>query len=104
MLVYCVQVRVKPECRDAFIAATIENARNTLKEPGCLRFDVIQQGDAADRFMLYEAYRAEADVDAHKKTAHYATWRNEAEPMMAEPRQGVKHVAVFPAEPAGWRA
>ncbi len=40
----CVYVHVKPENRAEFIAATLENARLTLAEPGNLRFDVIQQG------------------------------------------------------------
>ena len=43
MYIACVHVHVKPENGDAFIEATLENARNTVREPGALRFDVIRQ-------------------------------------------------------------
>ena len=102
MLVACVYVHVKPEHREEFIRATLENARNTVQEPGNLRFDVIQQADDPDRFMLYEVYQDEAAADAHKATAHYARWRDAVAPWMAEPRRGVKHAALFPDEPHLW--
>ena len=38
---------------------------------------------------------------AHKATAHYATWRDAVEPMMAEPRRSTKYEALFP-EGARW--
>ncbi len=45
MIIACVHVHVKPENREAFIAASLENARNTIREPGNLRFDVLHQAD-----------------------------------------------------------
>lgn len=102
MLVVCVHVHVLPEHRDDFIAATLENARNTVLEPGNLRFDVIQQLDDPNRFVLYEVYRDEAGAAAHKETAHYARWRDAVAPWMAEPRQGIKHRALFPEAEARW--
>jgi quinol monooxygenase YgiN len=103
MLVVCVYVRVQPENRDDFLAATLENARNTIREPGALRFDVLQQADDPDRFVLYEVYRNESDAAAHKETAHYARWRDAVAPWMAEPRRGVKHTSHFPEGEQGWR-
>jgi len=104
MYVVCVHVHVKAEHREAFVAATLENARHTVGEPGNLRFDVIEQIDNPNRFMLYEVYRDEAGMAAHKETAHYAAWRDAVEPWMAEPRKGVKHTALFPEEPERWAA
>jgi autoinducer 2-degrading protein len=103
MHVVCVHVHVKPEHRDAFIQITLENARNTIQEPGNLRFDVIQRVDDPNRFMLYEVYRDEAGMAAHKQTAHYARWAEAVGPWMAEPRQGIKHVNLFPETEAGWK-
>jgi len=103
MHVVCVHIHVKPEHRDAFIQATLENAQNTLQEPGNLRFDVIQRTDDPDRFMLYEVYRDEAGMAAHKQTAHYARWADAVAPWMAEPRQGIKHRNLFPESEAGWK-
>jgi quinol monooxygenase YgiN len=96
-----VHVRVKPECVAAFKAATIENARNSLREPAVARFDVAQQQDDPARFVLVEAYRTPEGHAAHRETAHYKAWREAAEPMMAEPRSAVKYANVFPAD-AQW--
>lgn len=100
MLIVHVQVRVKPECIDAFKEATIENARHSIKERGIARFDVIQQKDDPTRFVLVEVYRT-AEATAHKETPHYAAWRDRAEPLLAEPRSRVQYANVFPDE-EGW--
>jgi len=102
MYVVHVHIHVKPEHREAFIQATLENARNTVEEPGNLRFDVLAQLDDPNRFVLNEVYRDEAAMDAHKATAHYATWRDTVADWMAEPRRGIKHHPLFPADPARW--
>ena len=101
MLMVHVSIHVKADQVDAFIAATLENARNSVLEPGIVRFDLVQQDDDPTRFLLIEIYRS-ADAPArHKETAHYAAWREVAEPMMAEPRRSVKYHEVVP-EPAQW--
>ena len=101
MLIVHVFVHVKPDHVAAFTAATLENARNSVHEPGVVRFDVIQQEDDPTRFVLVEIYRTAADPARHKETTHYLTWRSAVEPMMAEPRRSQKYRSVFP-EPAGW--
>ena len=98
MLIVHVHVHVKPESVEAFRAATVENARQSVKEPGIARFDVVQQQDDPTRFVLVEVYRT-ADAPAkHKETAHYAKWRDAVAPMMAEPRTSVKYGNVFGLE------
>lgn len=104
MYVAIVYVHVKSEHREAFAQASLENARNTVQEPDALRFDVLQQADDPDRFVLYEVYRDEAGAKAHKDTAHYARWRDAVEPWMAEPRKGVKYDSLFPPTPGEWAA
>lgn len=101
MLIVLVLVHVKPEHVEAFKAATLENARNSVQEPGIARFDVLQQQDDPARFVLVEVYRTADDPARHKATAHYAAWRDAVAPMMAEPRGAVKFDNVFPGE-AGW--
>lgn len=101
MLIVHVHVHVKPEFVQAFKQATVENARNSVREPGIARFDVIQQADDPSRFVLVECYRT-ADAPAqHKGTAHYAAWRDAVSDMMAEPRTSVKFSNVFPDD-TGW--
>lgn len=101
MLVVHVQVRVRPECIEAFKAATLENARASRREPGVARFDVAQQADDPCRFVLVEVYRTPLAPAAHKETPHYRLWRDTVEAMMAEPRSSVKFSSVFPADD-GW--
>jgi len=69
-----------------FIALTRMNSENSKQEPGNLRFDVLQSVADPCEFILYEMYRTAEDSAAHKQTAHYAKWREGAEPMMAKPR------------------
>ena len=101
VLIVQVHVQVKPDSVDAFAEATRENARNSVLEPGVVRFDVVQQDDDRTRFLLVEIYRTPEDPARHKATPHYATWRDAVEPMMAEPRRSVKYRALFPA-PEHW--
>ena len=96
-----VHIRIKPEHVEAFKEATIENAANSVKEPGVARFDFIQQADDPTRFMLLEVYR---DADAavkHKETAHYNAWAVTVADMFAEPRTRSFYTNIFPAD-AGW--
>jgi autoinducer 2-degrading protein len=101
MLVVHVQVQVKPECVAEFLAATLDNARQSVEEPGIARFDVIQQTDDPTRFVLVEVYRSAEATAAHKATSHYTAWRDAVAPLMAVPRSSVKFVNCFP-EDAGW--
>ena len=101
LLIVHVHVHVKAESVEAFRRASLENARESVKEPGVARFDVLQQADDPTRFVLVEVYRTPEAVAFHRATAHYAKWRDAVEPMMAEPRQRALYDAVFPG-PKGW--
>ena len=102
MITTCVHIRVKPENKDSFILATIENHHESVKEPGNLRFDFIQQADDPSRFMIYEAYESEAAASAHKNTAHYLKWRDNVAGFMAEPRTGIKYIIIEPNDRTKW--
>jgi quinol monooxygenase YgiN len=91
MLIVHVQVHVKPECVEAFQAASLENARQSRQEPGVALFEVLQQQDDPTRFVLVEGYRSAEATVAHKATAHYAAWRDAVAEMMAEPRSSTKY-------------
>jgi len=101
MLVVHVQVHVRAELVEAFIAETLKNAEASLTEPGVARFDVVQQADDGTRFVLVEAYKTPEAPAAHKQTPHYAAWRDAVAPMMASPRTSVKFHSVAPQE-ARW--
>jgi quinol monooxygenase YgiN len=96
-----VHVHVKPESIEAFREATVENARQSILEPGIARFDVIQQADDPARFVLVEVFRSSDAPAQHRSTAHYQKWRDTVAEMMAEPRSSVQFNNVFP-EDEGW--
>jgi autoinducer 2-degrading protein len=102
MIVTCVYVNVKPDVIDRFIKATAENHEGSVKEPGNLRFDLIQQADDPCRFMIYEAYESDAASAAHKNTPHYLKWRDTVNDLMAEPRKGVKYNILYPSDRSKW--
>ncbi len=101
LLIIHVHVRVKPEHVEAFQAASLANAEASRREPGVLRFDVVQQREDPTRFVLVEVYRNSEAHAAHRETAHYATWRDAVNDMMAEPRRGTKYVNASPDD-SGW--
>ena len=96
MYVVVVNVSLKPEAVDAFIAATADNHRNTRKEPENLRFDVLRRTDDPNRFVLYEVYSSEGGFTAHQQTLHYIRWKETVAPMMAEPRSPQKCTSLYP--------
>ncbi len=98
MYVVTVTIRVLPEHLDAFIRATLENARNTRLEPKNVRFDVLQSEEEPTRLMLYEVYAEPAAFAEHQKTAHYLAWREAVKDWMSEPRSAVKLKNVFPED------
>jgi (4S)-4-hydroxy-5-phosphonooxypentane-2,3-dione isomerase len=101
MLVVHVQIHVRPEDLDAFLAESRRNASASLQEPGVRRFDVLQdEGDPA-HVVLSEVYVDQAAADAHKQTDHYARWRDAVAPMMAQPRSSARFTALFPGD-EGW--
>ena len=95
MYVVSVTVWVKPEFVQQFIAATFDNARNTRKEPGNVRFDVSRVEDDPGRFLLYEVYKDKDGFTMHQQTEHYLRWKSTVADWMAQPRQGVKHKSLF---------
>ena len=95
-----VHVHVKPEHLDAFQTATVENARNSIQEPGCARFDVVQQTDDPTRFVLVEFYRDAPALAAHRETPHYHAWIERVTDMLPEPRTRTFYRNVHPGDDA----
>ena len=101
MLILIVNIHIKADRIEAFREATVENAQNSLQEPGIARFDILQQADDPSRFVLYEVYRDSAATVAHKETAHYHAWLAKVDDMFAEPRTRAFYTNVYPDD-QGW--
>ena len=103
MKISTVTARVKEAYVDDFIAATRIHHANTLKEKGNIRFDFLQRRDDPTRFLFYEVYESQTDIEVHRKADSYLTWRETVEPWMAEPRRGTPYIAVAPEDDAQYR-
>jgi autoinducer 2-degrading protein len=101
MLILQVNIHIKPEHVEAFKQATIENGRNSVKEPGIARFDVLQQHDDPTHFVLVEVYRDLEATAKHKETAHYHAWLAKVTDFFAEPRTRAMYTNIFPDD-HGW--
>ena len=101
MFIVHVHVHVRPGAIETFRAASLANARHSIREPGIARFDLLQSNQNPTRFVLVEVYRSADAPAAHKATAHYAAWRDEVAPLMAESRTSQTFASLFPDD-AGW--
>jgi autoinducer 2-degrading protein len=78
-----VQIRIKPENVDAFMAKLAENAAAARKEPGCKQFDVLVDPKDRTSVMLYEVYADEKAFEQHQQTAAFKKYVAEAVPLLA---------------------
>ena len=102
MITTLVHVWVKEQHIDDFIGASIANHKESIKEPGNLRFDVLQDAGDPAKFVLYEAYESPETASAHKETAHYKQWRDAVADLMAQPRKGERHTILAPKDKSLW--
>ncbi|KAL7577376.1 hypothetical protein ACA910_002104 [Epithemia clementina (nom. ined.)] len=69
-----VKATVEPDRMAEFLSMIETNAKETRKEPGCIRFDVLRSQESPNEFFFYELYKNEAAIDYHKKQPHYNLW------------------------------
>jgi (4S)-4-hydroxy-5-phosphonooxypentane-2,3-dione isomerase len=100
MLILLVYLHVKDGFTDAFLEASEDNSSHSVQEPGCMRFDVLQQKDDPSRFVLHEVYRQMSDLEAHRKTPHFFRWLEAVPPMLAEPRYAIHYENAYPPNDA----
>lgn len=95
-----VTVRMKPEYRDQILKGALEDGRGSREdEPGCLRFDVIQDDTDPNTIYFYEVYRDDAALEAHRKAPHYPAWGNlPAEWFVGQKAVVVRGTMIAPAE------
>jgi quinol monooxygenase YgiN len=103
MYVLSVKVQVKPEHLQDYLDAVIEyDAKGAIeKEPGCFRFDVIQDEEDPTTLYFYEVYRDEEAFQAHLASSHFATFR-EAVQGWTTGSQGWRGWSRYPAD-SSWR-
>jgi quinol monooxygenase YgiN len=102
MLAKWIKLRIKPELRQEFLAAIEVDALGSERdEPGCARFNVLQDMEDENVYYFYEVYKDEAAVAAHRAAPHYAVWKAAAHTLDGTPER-TETRAVFPADPKYW--
>ena len=104
MIAIWVKVRVKPEGRERFLQGIeIDALGSEQNEPGCMRFNVLQDGEDENVYYFYEVYEHEAALEAHRQQPHYAAWAAVADTLEGE-IEITRTATVFPAGEAYWRS
>jgi autoinducer 2-degrading protein len=102
MLGLWVKVRIKPQQRQRFLDAIETDAvRSERDEPGCLRFNVLQDERDENVYYFYEVYKDQAALEAHRKMPHYAIWQAAADTLDG-PVEPTRCTTVFPSAGAYW--
>lgn len=96
MNVTLVEINIKPERVNDFLEVFRANHEGSIKEPGNLRFDVLQDAEVATRFYIYEAYHDDDAVLAHKQTPHYLACVEKLDEMMSQPRKKRSFIGLLP--------
>ena len=98
-----VTVKVKPDKRQQFLEViehdTIASERD---EPGCMRFNVLQDADDENTYYFYEVYKDETAFQAHTQTPHLQAWRAAAAEVLVAPSTRITTRSVFPRDAAYW--
>ena len=105
MYVIIAPIQIKEGHKEQFMQAIIEDAKGSVNdEPGCLRFDVIQDAGDENRIWLYEVYRDEAAFQAHTQAPHFIKFRDATADIRVEGIQGAARgsVNIWPPD-AEWK-
>ena len=102
MIAMWVKARIKPDQRKRFLEAIeIDALASERDEPGCYRFNVLQDEQDPDVYYFYEVYKDQAALEAHRTMPHYATWRAAADTLDG-PTQPTRCATVFPSSADYW--
>ncbi len=102
MIAKWIKVRVKPDMRQKFLdAIEVDAVGSERDEPGCVRFNVLQDDTDENVYYFYEVYRDQAAVEAHREAPHYAVWKSAADTLDG-PTERIECTSVFPADEAYW--
>ena len=99
MIALLVTIDIQPEFKERFIEELLLDAKGANDdEPGCLRFDVIQDSEDPNRIHLYEVYKDDAAIAAHREAPHFVKWRDTTKDWLAKPYSRTLGTNVYPSD------
>lgn len=103
MIAIFVSIQIKEGFREKFMEASLGDSQGSVRdEPGCFRFDILQNDEDPNRFHLYEVYQDASALEAHREAPHYKKWRETVGDWFDGDIQRVGMTTVFPSDD-GWR-
>ena len=98
-----VTIKIKEDRVDEFMTASLGDAQGSVRdEPGCFRFDILQDPQLASRFYLYEVYLDQKAFDAHLEAPHFIKWKSIVSEMFEGDPTRIDMKTIFPSE-EGWK-
>ena len=95
MLTVIVSFKVKSADIPAFVEATLEETRISLKDPGVVQIDLLQASEDAAHFAMHEVFESRAVGLQHLEMAHFKQWQSTVKPMQVEPPHAVAYERVL---------
>jgi quinol monooxygenase YgiN len=83
-LVLVAQLTAKPGKEDEMKAALVEMVAPTLKEEGCLCYNLHQSNKDKAQFMFYEQWASKEALDKHGKSPHMKTMQGKLKGLVAK--------------------
>lgn len=85
-LIYVVvHVDVPPNFTSDTAALLSQFAIDSRKDPGSMRFELMQENSRVNHFTLVEVWRTRRDFESHLATAHSRIFREKLHPMLGSP-------------------
>lgn len=102
MLAVLAKVMVKNGQVERFSKWLEGDAEGSLREEGCLRFDVLRDEKQPNVFWIYEVYRDHAAYAAHQEAPYFKAFFAEAGDTLEGPPEIHTTTTVFPRDSARW--
>lgn len=99
MLVLFVTFRLKPGCREKFIAASLENSRGSIGGPDCFMTSILADPEDQNRAYVMEVFADDDALDRHHQQHYYQRWEASVKELMDGNYTYVKNTA-FPSSDA----
>ena len=97
-----VKVKVKSDGLEKFLhAIEVDALGSEGDEPGCMRFNVLQDANDELTYYFYEVYENEAALAAHRAATHYAVW-SAARDTLEGDVEITRTSTVFPSAQGYW--
>jgi autoinducer 2-degrading protein len=98
-----VKIHMKAEYREQFIKEMWADAIGSEKnEPGCLMFNIVNDKADPNILYLFEVYKDDKAVEAHKKMPHFVKWLETTKNWLAAPLEIMPSTTIYPPADA-WK-